>query len=133
MHALKPGPANRSFGLQVAALAGLPRSVFDQAQHTLRELEGQRSASSEVSREALDAPLQMGLFYSPAPALAALAAIEPDELTTKPALEALYGLKGMSYPVADSAAATPAPAHPGHPGHRTAKSRRGKECVRPGR
>src|SRR3546814_12412117 len=76
MHALKPGPANRSFGLQVAALAGLPRSVIDQAQHTLRELEGQRSASSEVSREALDAPLQMGLFHSPAPALAALAAIE---------------------------------------------------------
>ncbi|MDP1697290.1 MAG: DNA mismatch repair protein MutS [Xanthomonadaceae bacterium] len=95
MHALKPGPANRSFGLQVAALAGLPRSVIDQAQHTLRELEGQRSASSEISREALDAPLQMGLFHAPAPALAALAAIEPDELTPKQALEALYRLKGM--------------------------------------
>ena len=96
MHALKPGPANRSFGLQVAALAGLPRSVIAQAQHTLHELEGQRSASAtEVSREALDSPLQMGLFHTPAPALAALDAIEPDELTPKQALEALYRLKAM--------------------------------------
>jgi DNA mismatch repair protein MutS len=96
MHALKPGPANRSFGLQVAALAGLPRSVISQAQHTLHELESQRSTTStEVSGAALDAPLQMGLFHSPAPALAALDAIEPDELTPKQALEALYRLKGM--------------------------------------
>ena len=98
MHALKPGPANRSFGLQVAALAGLPRSVISQAQHTLHELESQRSSTStEVSREALDTPLQMGLFHTPAPApaLAALGAIEPDELTPKQALEALYRLKTM--------------------------------------
>jgi DNA mismatch repair protein MutS len=96
MHALKPGPANRSFGLQVAALAGLPRSVIAQAQHTLHELEGQRSTSAtDVSREALDSPLQMGLFHTPAPALAALAAIEPDELTPKQALEAVYRLKAM--------------------------------------
>lgn len=96
MHALKPGPANRSFGLQVAALAGLPRSVIVQAQHTLHELESQRSSSAtEVSREALDAPLQMGLFHAPAPVLAALQAVEPDELTPKQALEALYRLKAM--------------------------------------
>ena len=96
MHALKPGPANRSFGLQVAALAGLPRSVIAQAQHTLHELESQRSTTNtEVSREALDSPLQMGLFQTPATALAALDAIEPDELTPKQALEALYRLKGM--------------------------------------
>jgi len=95
MHAVKPGPANRSFGLQVAALAGLPRSVVEQARRTLHELESQRPAPAELSRESLDTPLQMGLFHTPAPALAALSAIDPDELTPKQALEALYRLKGM--------------------------------------
>jgi DNA mismatch repair protein MutS len=95
MHAVKPGPANRSFGLQVAALAGLPRAVVEQARRTLQELESQRPAPTELTREALDVPMQMGLFHTPAPALAALSAIEPDELTPKQALEALYRLKGM--------------------------------------
>src|SRR3546814_16551486 len=65
----------------------------------------------------------MGLFHSPAPALAALAAIEPDELTPKQALEALYRLKGMSSPVEDSADATPSLAHPVHPVYRCCPSR----------
>ena len=96
MHAVKDGPANRSFGLQVAALAGLPRTVVEQARRTLVELEqrGAPHAVAEMSPAALESPQQFGLFApAPSPALEALAAIDPDELTPKQALEALYRLK----------------------------------------
>jgi len=96
MHAVKDGPANRSFGLQVAALAGLPRTVVEQARRTLAELEqrGAPHAVAEMSAAALESPQQFGLFApQPSPALDALAAIDPDELTPKQALEALYRLK----------------------------------------
>nr|WP_081683489.1 DNA mismatch repair protein MutS [Arenimonas composti] len=96
MHAVKDGPANRSFGLQVAALAGLPREVVAQARRTLAELEsrGGPHAAAATAPAALDAPLQFGLFApQTSPALEELAAIEPDELSPKQALEALYRLK----------------------------------------
>jgi DNA mismatch repair protein MutS len=98
MHAVKDGPANRSFGLQVAALAGLPRTVVEQARRTLAELEqrGAPQAVAQMSPATLDAPQQFGLFAPQAsPALEALAAIDPDELTPKQALEALYRLKKL--------------------------------------
>jgi DNA mismatch repair protein MutS len=97
MHAVKDGPANRSFGLQVAALAGLPRAVLGEARRTLAELE-QRSRdmpATATSPAAIEQPAQMALFRSPPPALDALAAVEPDELTPKQALEALYRIKAM--------------------------------------
>ncbi|KAA2285684.1 DNA mismatch repair protein MutS [Arenimonas fontis] len=98
MHAVKEGPANRSFGLQVAALAGLPRQVVEQARHTLAGLE-RRGAPGAVARmdpATLEQPQQMGLFAAArSPALDALEAIEPDELTPKQALEALYRLKQL--------------------------------------
>jgi len=98
MHAVKEGPANRSFGLQVAALAGLPRKVVEQARHTLAELErrGTPDAAARMEPAALEQPQQMGLFAAPhSPALEALEAIDPDELTPKQALEALYRLKQL--------------------------------------
>ena len=97
MHAVKEGPANRSFGLQVASLAGLPRNVVAQARKTLAQLESRGATHAEkYSGAALDSPQQMGLFAAPASELAdAMAAIEPDELTPKQALEALYRLKLM--------------------------------------
>ncbi|WP_305805527.1 DNA mismatch repair protein MutS [Stenotrophomonas sp. YIM B06876] len=98
MHAVKDGPANRSFGLQVAALAGLPRSTVAQARRRLAELEqrGGESHAAAMAPQALDAPQQFGLF-TPAPSAAAeaLQAIDPDELTPKQALEALYRLKAL--------------------------------------
>jgi DNA mismatch repair protein MutS len=97
MHAVKDGPANRSFGLQVAALAGLPRPVIADARRTLAELE-QRSRDTPppaVSPQALDAPQQFGLFAPSSAALDALAAVDPDELTPKQALEALYRIKAL--------------------------------------
>jgi DNA mismatch repair protein MutS len=102
MHAVKEGPADRSFGLQVAALAGLPRTVVNQARRTLARLEkGVESAPApDLRPAALDAPQQFGLFATPAPApaLDALVAIDPDELTPKQALEALYRLKALLPP-----------------------------------
>ncbi|HMB57510.1 MAG TPA: DNA mismatch repair protein MutS [Arenimonas sp.] len=96
MHAVKDGPANRSFGLQVAALAGLPKRVVAQARKTLIELERRGEAHAPaMTPAALDQPQQFGLFATPSPALEALAAIEPDELTPKQALEALYRLKSQ--------------------------------------
>jgi DNA mismatch repair protein MutS len=98
MHAVKEGAADRSFGLQVAALAGLPRTTLQQARRRLAELEqrGRETHASEMAPQALDAPQQFGLFAAaPSAAQEALAALDPDDLTPKQALEALYRLKAL--------------------------------------
>ncbi|MCL1633254.1 DNA mismatch repair protein MutS [Luteimonas sp. SX5] len=96
MHAVKDGPADRSFGLQVAALAGLPKSVVRQARGRLAELERRGdSPKPSMAPAALDMPQQIGLFTPASAALDALASIDPDELTPKQALEALYRLKAL--------------------------------------
>ncbi|WP_256646911.1 DNA mismatch repair protein MutS [Thermomonas paludicola] len=98
MHAVRPGPANRSFGLQVAALAGLPNAALQQARARLAELEaqGRDAPSAQMSAPALDAPQQFGLFAPSSAALDALGALDPDDLTPKQALEALYRLKALA-------------------------------------
>ncbi|NUS38693.1 MAG: DNA mismatch repair protein MutS [Lysobacter sp.] len=98
MHAVKDGPADRSFGLQVAALAGLPKMVVRQARARLAELEqqGRDAPSTPMTAQALDSPQQFGLFAPSSAALDALAALDPDELTPKQALEALYRLKALA-------------------------------------
>jgi DNA mismatch repair protein MutS len=98
MHAVKDGAADRSFGLQVAALAGLPKATLQQARRRLAELEqrGRETHASQMAPQALDSPQQFGLFAAaPSAAQEALAAIDPDELTPKQALEALYRLKSL--------------------------------------
>lgn len=98
MHAVKEGPANRSFGLQVAALAGLPKSVIADARRTLAELErGTHGHASARSSTAEPSP-QLGLFAA-APSSAierALETIDPDALTPREALDALYRLKTLA-------------------------------------
>ncbi|MFC3715259.1 DNA mismatch repair protein MutS [Luteimonas soli] len=97
MHAVKDGPADRSFGLQVAALAGLPKAVIAQARSRLAELERHmRDGAPPLSADALDAPQQIGLFAPSSAAMDALAGIDPDDLTPKQALEALYRLKSLA-------------------------------------
>lgn len=97
MHAVKDGAADRSFGLQVAALAGLPKTTLQQARRRLAELEqrGRETHASDMAPQALDAPQQFGLFAASSAAQEALAAIDPDELTPKQALESLYRLKAL--------------------------------------
>ncbi len=94
MHAVKPGPANRSYGLQVAALAGLPKSVIADAKRTLAELErGMR----EAPPPATELSPQLGLFSAVQPSATerAIDALDPDALTPREALDALYRLKAL--------------------------------------
>jgi len=94
LHELQSGPASRSYGVQVARLAGMPASLLRQARATLEAL--------EASKHAADA--QIDLFAAP-PAVpeaesskveAALAALDPDMLSPKQALAALYELKALT-------------------------------------
>ncbi len=92
MHAVKEGPASQSYGLQVAALAGVPAPVVQRARHYLADLEAgsvaQRAAHSPQQALPLDPPPP-----APDPLRAELDTISPDELTPRQALDALYRLK----------------------------------------
>jgi DNA mismatch repair protein MutS len=98
MHAVKEGPANRSFGLQVAALAGLPKSVIADARRTLAELERGMHQHAGAPAAAPETSPQLGLFTAAAPSAVerALEEIDPDAMTPREALEALYRLKSLS-------------------------------------
>jgi len=94
MHNIQEGPANRSFGLQVAKLAGIPSQVLDSARDKLRELErGDRIAGQAVG--AVTPPAQVDLFSTPAshPVVTALKDIDLDDLSPREALQTLYELK----------------------------------------
>ena len=93
LHAVKDGPANRSFGLQVAALAGIPKPVLARARQALARLENKSETPMALDAETLDAPQQLGLFTAGNALADAMDALNPDELTPKQALEALYRLK----------------------------------------
>jgi len=95
MHAVKDGPANRSFGLQVAALAGLPKPVLQNARQVLARLEAKTHTPLDLHAQALEQPQQLGLFVPDSALADAVDALEPDELTPKQALEALYRLKQL--------------------------------------
>ncbi len=97
MHAVKEGPANRSFGLQVAALAGLPKAVIADARRTLAALEKGAHPGGSASRREEASP-QLGLFAPPEPSAAEkrLAEIDPDALSPRDALAELYRLKALS-------------------------------------
>ncbi|MBT2117884.1 DNA mismatch repair protein MutS [Dyella sp. LX-66] len=97
MHAVKEGPANRSFGLQVAALAGLPKSVIADARRTLAELERGMHQQASAAKPKADSSPQLGLFAPAEPSAAerALDEVDPDALTPREALEVLYRLKAL--------------------------------------
>jgi DNA mismatch repair protein MutS len=94
LHEIEPGPASRSFGVAVAKLAGIPTPVLNHARHALQALESKQSESQS----------QVDLFTVPtnieveaaSPVDAALAAINPDNLSPREALEALYALKKIA-------------------------------------
>ncbi|MEJ2644698.1 MAG: DNA mismatch repair protein MutS, partial [Gammaproteobacteria bacterium] len=92
MHAVKEGPADRSYGLHVAALAGIPPHVLQQARARLEELENRQPETTQAT-----AQTQMALFAPPAdsPVVEALEGIEPDDLTPRQAMETLYALKRL--------------------------------------
>jgi DNA mismatch repair protein MutS len=101
LHEVGPGAADRSYGIQVARLAGLPQAVVTRAQAVLEKLEtGEQSGA--VAALADDLPLFSAHLKRAAPeparkspVLEALAAINPDELTAREALDLVYRLRGM--------------------------------------
>ena len=96
MHAVKEGPANRSFGLQVAALAGLPKRVIEEARVYLAMFENHHGAA-KPPHETAPTP-QLGLFDAPRPSAVegALRDVDPDTMSPRDALDALYRLKKLS-------------------------------------
>jgi DNA mismatch repair protein MutS len=120
LHELQPGPASRSYGVQVARLAGMPHTVIRQARSTLTALETQQHqaddqidlfaltpggapladeldgpAGATLAGSAWQAPAGDALSASEAQALSLLATIDPDTLTPREALDALYKLKSV--------------------------------------
>lgn len=87
LHKLKPGPANQSYGIQVARFAGIPPAVIAEAKSQLQRLEAQPTESSP-KQTTLD------LAPTPHPVLEKIAAIDPDHLTARQALDILYELQG---------------------------------------
>jgi DNA mismatch repair protein MutS len=89
LHNIQEGPANRSFGLQVAKLAGIPGPVLKAAREKLRELERGEHTVSPTS------PAQVDLFSAPGPhpLVTALETLDVDDLSPRQALEKLYELK----------------------------------------
>jgi DNA mismatch repair protein MutS len=93
LHEVQPGPASRSYGVQVARLAGMPAAIVRQARAALDALEAQQR----------DTQAQVDLFAAPAAAPAvtpsaledALADLDPDSLSPREALDALYRLKKL--------------------------------------
>jgi DNA mismatch repair protein MutS len=94
LHHIEPGPASKSYGIAVARLAGVPGAVLHHARHALAALEAQQTAAQQ----------QVDLFAAPpdalvpevSPVLRALATIDPDALSPREALEALYRLKKLN-------------------------------------
>ena len=110
LHKVQEGPASKSYGLQVAKLAGIPAQVLAEAQQQLHLLENgehphsiKSAAAPALTAESvtvvapapiIDSPAQSGLFDAlPNPVLDAIKKINPDNLTPREALEQLYRLK----------------------------------------
>ncbi len=102
LHEVVPGAADRSYGIQVAKLAGLPPSVIERAKLVLAQLEAE-DRMSPARKLIDDLPLFAATQRASAPAASAdsalaalveaLAALHPDEMSPRDALEALYALK----------------------------------------
>ena len=93
LHQIEPGPASRSYGVQVARLAGMPAAVVRQARATLEALESQ--AASGHAQVDLFAPPPAPPPAEPSALERALADVDPDTLTPREALDALYRLKQL--------------------------------------
>ncbi len=93
LHAVKEGPANQSYGLQVAQLAGIPKSVIASAKSKLKQLEFSTKRADNINTNA-----QLGLDLEEdlnPPVVEYLLEINPDDLSPKESLEILYKLKAL--------------------------------------
>jgi DNA mismatch repair protein MutS len=101
LHEVAPGTADRSYGIHVAQMAGLPKAVIARAQEVLHRLESEENNKNSGTL-ADDLPLfSAALPVSPSPPINAeleslLTDLNPDELTPKKALEMIYKIKAAS-------------------------------------
>ena len=91
LHAVREGPANQSFGLAVALLAGVPRSVVSRARERLALLTAHYLAESPAGPQT-----ELPLAPPESPALTLLRATDPDALSPREALDLLYRLRGLA-------------------------------------
>ncbi len=99
MHAVEPGPASQSYGIHVAALAGIPPVVLREAKRRLVALENREAAAAPQPDlfASIPAVLPAPTFEQEThPAIEALQALDPDALSPREALERLYALKKMT-------------------------------------
>ncbi|BDU38613.1 DNA mismatch repair protein MutS [Vibrio nigripulchritudo] len=94
MHAVQEGAASKSYGLAVAGLAGVPKTVIKNARAKLNQLE-QLTNDQPTTPNQVDVANQLSLIPEPSDIELALADIDPDDLTPRQALDALYRLKRM--------------------------------------
>jgi DNA mismatch repair protein MutS len=94
LHEIQAGPASKSYGIQVARLAGMPTAVLNHAKHALSALE----TDAQASRAQVDlfAEPPDSLDSGPSPLQAAVNQLDPDSLTPREALDALYALKKLT-------------------------------------
>jgi len=100
LHSVKEGPASQSYGLQVAALAGIPKSVTTQARRYLTELERERDAlrsfnSPQGELALFTPPVSAELPKAPSAALTELRKIDPDSLSPRAALDLIFRLRQL--------------------------------------
>ena len=94
LHSVRPGPANQSYGLQVASLAGVPGEVIRRARRYLKTLESQQAVQANSPQTQLDFSVEEA---APNDALRdAVEALDPDSLSPREALDALYKLKKLN-------------------------------------
>ncbi|MFN3302241.1 MAG: DNA mismatch repair protein MutS [Roseateles sp.] len=95
LHELQAGPASRSYGVQVAKLAGMPASLVRQARATLEALEARQNAADDQF-DLFAAPPAPPPLPEPSALVQALDGIDPDALSPREALDALYQLKKLA-------------------------------------
>ncbi|HSR01759.1 MAG TPA: DNA mismatch repair protein MutS, partial [Methylophilaceae bacterium] len=95
LHKVEEGAANQSYGIQVAQLAGIPRSVVASAKRKLIQLENNQATQSEHQPDMFSIEVESEVTVNH-PLAEAFESVQPDELTPKQALELLYKLKQMT-------------------------------------
>jgi DNA mismatch repair protein MutS len=94
-HRILPGPSDRSYGIHVARLAGLPNAVVTRAEHLLSEFEASRPGAGRAALA--DTPtLQPSLFGGPSPLESEVARLDIDGMTPIEAIQRLYELRAAA-------------------------------------
>jgi DNA mismatch repair protein MutS len=100
LHKVEEGAAHMSYGIQVAQLAGIPKSVVAAAKRKLTQLEDSQYKNQQIAQNTNQPDMfaaEIEMTEAPQhPVIAELETIQPDDLTPKQALEFLYQIKALA-------------------------------------